>query len=54
MAFEEGVNMAWYIVLALILLIVMIGFYVFFRPSVQGGWFANLVAALKWWLTPPV
>ena len=53
MAFEEITNMAWVIILALIILIVMIGFYVFFRPSVQGGWLSSIFSTLKWFITPP-
>jgi len=54
MAVEEEINMAWVIILALIILMVMIGFYLYFRPGVQGGWFSTIVEAFKWLLTPPV
>jgi len=54
MAFEEGINMVFVLVLALAILIVMIGFYIYFRPSVQGGWISNLINAFKWLLTPIV
>lgn len=53
MAFEEGINMAWVIVLSLAVIIIMIGFFLFFRPSVAGGLLSNLVSALKF-LTQPV
>jgi len=53
MAFEEGVDMAWLIIFAVIILLVMIGFYAFFRPGIQGGWISNIVSAFKWLLNPP-
>lgn len=45
MPFEEGVTMVWVIIFALMTLIVMIGFYIYFRPSIEGGWI-NLIASI--------
>jgi len=52
MAVEEGTNLVWYLILILALTISMIGFYVYLRPSTQGGWFLSLANALKWLLNP--
>ena len=53
MAFEEITNMAWVIILALIILISMIGVFAFLRPNVQGGWLTGIANTLKWFVTPP-
>ena len=39
---------------ALAMLVVMILFYMSMRPSVQTGLISNLVAPLKWLITPAV
>ena len=54
MAFEAGINLAWILILSLAVLIVMIGFYLFFRVGVQGGWLSGIASALKWLVNPPV
>ena len=46
MAFEEGIGLVWYLVIGLAILAVVIGFYVLFQPSPEGGPITNLVDAL--------
>lgn len=54
MAFEEGIDLALIVGIALAVIIVMISFFLFFRPHVEGGWFTSIAAALKWLALPPV
>lgn len=54
MSFQEGVNIFLYLLLALALILAVIEFYNYFRPGVEGGWFASLGSALKWLINPPV
>jgi len=54
MPFEEGINMVWVIIIALMILIVMIGFYIYFRPSIEGGWLTGIINAIKSLLQPVV
>ncbi len=54
MAFEEGINLVWVLILALAIVAVMIMFYVHFRPQIEGGWLYALIKAIQWLLTPVV
>ena len=42
MPIEETTDMVWYIIIALLVVVVMIGFYIFFSPNVEGGWLGAL------------
>ena len=51
--FEVGVDMMWILIATLALILIMLGFYIFMRPGVQGGWMTSFVQTLKWLVMPP-
>jgi hypothetical protein len=54
MPFEEGITMVWVIIIALLIVLVMIGFLVYLEPKIEGGWLTGLIDAIKFWLQPVV
>ncbi len=47
MAFEENVKILILIIFGIAIIAVMIGFWIFFRPQVEGGWLGFLFNALR-------